>query len=296
MSATLHYFLANEPEAQRLASALGVSSQPVAVREFPDGESLVRVGQGTSTALLFCSLDHPDSKLVRLLLAASALRDGGADRVILIAPYLCYMRQDRAFSPGEAVSQRVIGGLISSHFDGLVTVDPHLHRTPTLDAAVPGIMAVNVSAAGTLARAIAACVTPDTILAGPDEESRPWVEAVAARLGLDVMVGKKVRRGDRTVEIELPDVANAEGRPVMLVDDLISSGGTLITCARQFLTAGATQVAAAATHCIASSKDLGAIAANGITPVLATDTVPGPTASIPVAPAIARAIRASGFL
>lgn len=295
MSATVHFFDGCEAQARAFSLQLGSSCNAVAVRSFPDGESLVRVNKGGSTALLYCPLDDPDAKLIRLLLAASALRDTGAAKVVLIAPYLGYMRQDRAFATGEAVSQRVVGELIAAHFDGLVTVDPHLHRTPALEVAVPGIPAVNVSAADVIARALSGSVTPDTLLVGPDEESRAWVEAVAAPLRLEVMVGRKVRHGDRKVEIELREVDRASGRPAMLVDDLISSGGTLIACARQLRAAGATSVGAVATHCLAREDDLAALAASGIAPVLATDTVPGPVASIPIAPALAEAIRRHGL-
>ena len=295
MTATVHYFAGYEAQARALAVALGVSCEPVSVRSFPDGESLVRVTGTAATALLYCSLDEPDAKLVRLLLAASALRDGGAERVVLIAPYLGYMRQDRAFRPGEADSQRVIGKLIAANFEALVTVDPHLHRTPTLDAVTPGIVTVNVHAAGVIAHALSATFSPDTLLVGPDEESRAWVEAVASPLGLEVMVGRKVRHGDRSVAIELPGIDHVAGRPAMLVDDLISSGGTLIACATQLIAAGASRVGAVATHCLASEADLETLAASGIAPVLATDTVPGPVARIPIAPALADAIRSSGF-
>lgn len=293
MTASLHYFPGNEAEALRLGAALGIAGQSVSVRHFPDGESLVRVGATDPIALVYCSLDHPDGKLVQLLLVASALRDGGARRIVLVAPYLGYMRQDQAFAPGEAVSQRVIGGLIADWFDGLITVDPHLHRTPSLDAVMPGIMTVNLSAAPTIAQAIAPMVTPETILVGPDEESRPWVEAVAAPLGLDVMVGTKTRLGDRKVEIVIADAGRTAGRPVMLVDDLISSGGTLIACATQLREAGATHVGAVATHCLASAADLDALRTSGIDPVLATDTVPGPVADIAMAPAMAAAVRSA---
>jgi ribose-phosphate pyrophosphokinase len=296
MSVVLHFWPANEAEARRLAAALDVRCEPVSLRQFPDGESLVRVGQTGSTALLYCALDRPDAKLVQMLLAASALRDGGADRILLIAPYLGYMRQDQAFAQGEAVSQRVIGGLISSAFDALVTVDPHLHRTTSLEAVVPGIAAVNVSAAATIAQAIAPRVVPGTILVGPDAESRPWVEAVAAPLGLDVMIGEKVRHGDRKVELAFTDISRVAGLPVMLVDDLISSGSTLIACAVQLRVAGATSVAAVATHCLASEADLAALAASGIAPVLATDTVPGPVAAISMATALAEAIRQADLI
>lgn len=295
MTARLHHFDRDEAAARRLASTLGVACEPILRRRFPDGESLVRVGESGTTALLYCPLDDPDGKLVALLLAASALRDRGAARVVLIAPYLGYMRQDRAFAPGEAVSQRVVGGLIAQSFDALVTVDPHLHRVPTLDLVTPGIAALNVSAAPAIAMAIAKAVTPGTLLVGPDEESRPWVEAVAAPLGLEVMVGIKSRKGDRSVEITLPDSARAAGRPVILVDDLISSGGTLIACAQQLLVAGAASVGAVATHCLASQADLETIAASGIAPVIATDTVPGPVARIPMAQALADAVRARGL-
>lgn len=296
MTATIHHFAESADQAQRLARLLGIDCQPVSVRSFPDGESLVQVADTGSTALLYRSLDAPNAKLVEVILAASALRDRGARQVVLVAPYLAYMRQDLAFRPGEAISQRVVGEIIASRFDGLVTVDPHLHRTPTLEAVAPGIRAVTVSAARTIADAIASSVTPDTLLVGPDSESRPWVEAVAAPLGLEVMIGEKQRHGDRNVELVLPDVARARGRPTLLIDDLISSGGTLLACAGQLREAGATSVAAVATHCLAGEADLAKLAAGGIAPVLATDTVPGSSARIPIAPALAAALRTSGLI
>ena len=295
MNAVLHYFPAYEAQARRLAEALDVACSAIAIRRFPDGESLVRVDETAATALLYCSLDDPNAKLVEVLLTASALRDRGAGKVTLVAPYLGYMRQDMAFHPGEAISQRVIGQMLARAFDGLVTVDPHLHRVPTLDEVVPGIVAVNVSAAGTIAEALEPTVSATTLLVGPDGESAPWVEAVAAPLGLDAMVGRKVRHGDRDVEISLPDIEKVAGRNVILVDDLISSGGTLVTCAGLLRDAGATRISAVVTHCLASETDIAALGANGIDPVSSTDTVPGPVATISMAGALARAIRQHGL-
>ncbi len=295
MTATLHCFPGYEAQARNLAKALTIACASVAIRRFPDGESLVQVGETASAALLYCSLDDPNAKLVELLLAASALRDMGAGKVILVAPYLGYMRQDMAFRSGEAVSQRVIGGLLAGAFDGLVTVDPHLHRVALLEDVVPGIVAVNVSAAQTIADAIGASVSKGTVLVGPDEESAPWVRAVAAPLGLKVIIGQKVRHGDRDVVIRLPVIAAVEGCDVILVDDLISSGGTLITCAGLLRQAGAASVAAAVTHCLASEADIAELAAGGISPVWSTDTVPGPVATISMAGALAAAIRQHGL-
>ena len=117
--------------ATALAGALAVPLTQIDVHRFPDKEARVRVMdcaavQGRHVAL-YRSLDDPDSKIIEVLLAASALRDAGAAAVTLVAPYLCYMRQDKAFNPGEAVSQRAIGALLAQAFDGLVAVDPHLH-------------------------------------------------------------------------------------------------------------------------------------------------------------------------
>ncbi len=279
--------------AAALASALDVPCHEVAIRSFPDGESLVRVPASADTAILYRSLDLPNAKIIELLLCASALRDAGARRVLLVAPYLAYMRQDMAFHPGEAVSQRVIGRLLADSFDGLATIDPHLHRISRLDEAVPGISALSLSAAPVLTTALMAADRP--VLVGPDSESRPWVEAIVAPLGLDILVGEKQRNGDRSVELVIPGIERVAGRPAVLVDDLISSGVTMIAAARQLLSAGATQVEALATHCLASTEDLARMGEAGIIRIRATTSVPGPTAVLPVANLIAGAIRAAGW-
>lgn len=295
MSAVLHYFPDGEGPGRALADALGIAARPIALRHFPEGESLVRVMEPGRQALVFRTLDDPNVKLVELFLAASALRDGGAAEVILVAPYLGYMRQDKAFAPGEAVSQKVVGALLADAFDALVTVDPHLHRTPRLDLVVPGCRAVNVSGAGVLAGALASLVTPDMLLVGPDAESRPWAAAIAGPLGLEMLVGEKVRHGDREVTLEIEGAARAAGRPVVLVDDMISSGGTLIACADVLRRAGAGPVMAAVTHCLSGPADLARLAAAGIAPLLATDSVAGPGARISLAPALAAALTQEGL-
>ncbi len=295
MTATLHAFADDSAPAGRLATALGITARPIASRRFPDGERLVTAAETTPVALLYRTLADPDARVVELLLAADALRRRGAQRLVLVAPYLPYMRQDIAFNPGEAVSQAVIGRLLAGTFDAVVTVDPHLHRTPDLAAVLPGCRAVAVSAAASIAGALKGHLPADALLVGPDAESRPWVAALAAPLGLDHLVAEKQRRGDRAVAISIPDSARAAGRPVLLVDDMLSSGGTLIACAGQLRAAGARLAGAAVTHCLAGPEDLAQLAAAGIAPLLACDSVPGPAATIPLAPALAAALRGHGL-
>lgn len=275
--------------AGRLARDLGIECRPVSVRQFPDGESLVRVPPATQTALLYRSLDRPNDKIFELLLAASALREGGTSRLVLVVPYLAYMRQDRAFRTGEAISQQVLGRLLAEYCDALITVDPHLHRIDTLADIMPGIEAISVTAAPALSGALSTVDNP--ILVGPDSESRQWVEAIARPGGLSFLVGEKRRLDDRTVDLAIPGAGQAKGRHVVLVDDLLSSGTTLIAAADLVSRAGARSVTALVTHCLASAEDLRRLTEAGISSVRATDTVPCDLARIPISEVLADAIR-----
>lgn len=297
MSPALWGFAECEGPARRLAELLAIPFHGVSVRRFPDGESLVRVDQSKAeTAVLYRSLDDPNAKLVELILAASALRDGGARRVVLVAPYLAYMRQDLAFNPGEAVSQRVIVKLIASHFDALVTVDPHLHRIARLEDVAPGLSAIAVPATLSLLAMLKQDLAPGTVLVGPDSESRQWVQQFADALKLDYIIGEKDRHGDRAVKLALPGIEQVAGRPALLIDDLISSGGTLLACAALLQKAGAASIEAVASHCLASAGDLALLAGAGIARVRATDTVPSPVACAPIAPVLAEALKTSRLL
>lgn len=285
----LYCFRETRVPARRLADQLGVACHDVIVRHFPDGESLVRAPDAmiAPVAMLYRSLDHPNRKLVEVMLAAAALRDGGARQVVLIAPYLAYMRQDMAFRRGEAVSQRVVGSLLAERFDAVVTVDPHLHRIAGLADIMPAIPTRAVAAAPALAEMIKVDRAADTVLIGPDSESRAWVAALAGRLDLAWMVGEKRRSGDRAVALTLPDAARLRGRPAIIVDDLLSTGGTMMACVDEARNAGATRVEAVVTHCIASRTVISHLLASGLDRIRSTDSIPGPTSAVSVASVIA---------
>lgn len=297
MSPAVFAFSDGGTAASDLARSCGIPLYPIESRRFPDGESLVTVKGRAHTAFLYRSLDNPNGKLVEILLACAALRDGGATKVVLVSPYLSYMRQDTAFHAGEAVSQKVIGRVLASNFDGVVTVDPHLHRTGSLSEVMPGIAAITLSAAPVLASAIAADhPTPDTILVGPDSESRPWVEAVARPLRFRTLVGQKTRKGDREVVLEIPEIAEVKGRRAIIVDDLISSGTTLASCAAMLARSGARIIEAYATHCLAQPEDIAEMKTAGISRIFATNSTNHALGVVSLSGILANGIAAQGWL
>ncbi|PJA33263.1 MAG: phosphoribosylpyrophosphate synthetase, partial [Zetaproteobacteria bacterium CG_4_9_14_3_um_filter_53_7] len=155
-NSTVLGFAENMQQAQALAAELGTGCGEITLHRFPDGEHRLAVPESLpENVMVFLSLDHPNEKLIELLLAAAAARDNGAKRVLLVTPYLCYMRQDIAFHPGEAVSQQIIGKLLAEHFDAVVTVDPHLHRIERLQQAVPLHHALALTAAEPMAEFLA---------------------------------------------------------------------------------------------------------------------------------------------
>ncbi|MDX1606625.1 MAG: ribose-phosphate diphosphokinase, partial [Candidatus Competibacterales bacterium] len=224
------------------------------------------------------SLDHPDHKLVELLLTVGTLREQGVARIVQVAPYLCYMRQDIAFRPGEAVSQRLVGRFLAALMDRLVTVDPHLHRTARLEQAVPVQRAIALSATAPLGDYLARrWDTP--LLLGPDAESAQWVGAIAERHGLDWGVARKCRHGDREVEIALPEL-DFRDRQVVLVDDMASTARTLTGAAQQLRPYSPAGIAAVVTHALFDDRAQAEMQAAGIDPVVSSDSVIHPSNAV----------------
>jgi len=288
---TLLAFEEERPFAQALAAAARMRLLMVERHRFPDGElKLTLPPLADDQVALLRTLHEPNEKLVELLLASHAARALGVRRLTLVAPYLAYMRQDAAFVAGEAISQRIVGGLLAQLFDVVVTIDPHLHRISNLLEAVPVTHALVLSAAPALGRLIAERC-PGAIVIGPDEESEQWAR-VAADCGAGAWaVCRKDRRGDRDVSIRLPDI-DLRGRHVVLVDDVASTGRTLAHAAAALRAAGAARVDAAVTHPVFAADALAVMSAHGIAQVWSSDTIPHPTNAVSVVPLIAAAISA----
>ena len=283
--------------AQRLAQALGWACCFIEQHRFPDGETRLRLPPVLPPhTVLLRGLQQPNDKLATLLLAAAGARELGAARLTLISPYLAYMRQDMAFTPGEVVSQRHLGGLLAGAFDAVVTVDPHLHRVATMDEVVPGRRGLALTAAPLLGAFVARQV-PRALLLAPDEEALQWVAQAGRQHGLAFAVCHKQRLGDRDVRVALPGAAQLPGgtlagRAVVLMDDVASTGRTLAEAAKAALAAGAASVDVAVTHALFVGDALAQLRAAGVRHVWSSDAVPHATAVVPVAGLLAAAVRA----
>ena len=291
MEGVLLHFEDEATVAEKLSQAAGLRAAAIERHRFPDGELRLRLpGVLPPHAVMLRGLHDPNEKLVELLLAARTARTLGARHITLVAPYLGYMRQDAAFRPGEAVNQKIVGGFLAGLFDALVTVDPHLHRVLHLSDAVPVDAAIALSAAELLA-GVALAHRERPLLVGPDEEAAQWVEAGARAFGLDFAVCTKHRHGDRDVEIRLPDF-DVSGRAVVILDDVASTGRTVVRASELLHAAGAASVDLAVTHALFAGDALAAVRAAGVEHVWSTDTIAHETNAASVTALIAAALAA----
>jgi ribose-phosphate pyrophosphokinase len=275
---------------QRIAARIGANAGALVLHRFPDGEAYVRLATPVEgrEAVFVCSLDHPDTKLLPLLFAVDAAKDLGATRAGIVAPYLAYMRQDARFEPGEAITSATVGKLVSGVADWLVTVDPHLHRHASLDA-VYAIPSAVVQAAPAISAWVAANVAKP-LLVGPDGESEQWVAQVAAAANAPYVVLEKRRRGDRDVEVSVPQVDRHRDRTPVVVDDIVSTAHTMIAAVGRLRGAGLAAATCIGVHALFAANAYEELKAAGAARIVTCDTVCHASNGIDVAPAIAEAV------
>lgn len=280
----------NEPLAAEIASICNAELGKLSVRHFPDGESYVRIDsevKGREIALV-ATLDRPDEKILPLIFTARTLLELGATRLGLVAPYLAYMRQDKRFQPGEAVSSVHFANLLSACFSWLVTVDPHLHRHSDLGE-LYSIPCRVVHAAPLIAAWIRENVTWP-VLIGPDEESAQWVSAVANMCNAPYTVLRKIRHGDQDVEVSLPDVDRWRAHMPVLVDDIISTARTMIETVGHLKRLELEPPMCIGVHAVFAGTSMEDLVATGAS-IVTTNTIPHMTNKINMALALATSVQ-----
>lgn len=208
--------------------------------QFPDGETLVKIDSEVKDKLviLVCTLDRPDGKIIPLYFLAQTAKELGTRHICLVAPYLAYMRQDKRFTTGEGITSIYFSKLISFFIDSLITVDPHLHRIHDLSE-IYSVPAQAIHTTSLISDWIKMNIE-QPVLIGPDEESEQWVSAVAKGANVPYILLRKIRKGDTDVEVSIPHVGNYKGHTPVLVDDIISTGRTMLSTMIQLKNAGLT--------------------------------------------------------
>lgn len=276
--------------ARNITRHLGAELGAFTVRHFPDGESYVRLlcdveGQ---QAVVVCTLFQPDDKILPLYYLSRLLKDSGAQSVTLVAPYLAYMRQDKVFNPGEAVTSEYFAALLSSAVDRLITIDPHLHRHVSMSE-IYTIPCKAIHAAQLVSDWIRQNVV-NPVLIGPDSESEQWVSEVAAKAGAPFLILEKVRHGDHDVDVSKPVVEPYSNHTPVLVDDIISTAHTMIETVGHLRVAGMAAPVCIGVHPVFAGNAYDDLVGAGAAEVVSCNTIQHSSNRIDVSELLATAI------
>jgi ribose-phosphate pyrophosphokinase len=271
--------------AERISRELG--NAPFGIpftKRFPDGELYLRVGgrlEGDDVVLVQST--RTDQDLIELLLLEDAVREAGARRTIVVVPYFAYARQDRRFFPGEPVSARALCRHVEVDADAVITVDLHSSQTLT-HFRKPAFEASGIPALGRLLKE-----RPVDLLVSPDKGGIERAKRMAQLLDRPWFALEKKRIDSDHVELSLPatSIPPLAGKHVVLLDDVITTGGTIVEAARLLKRHGAGAVTAACTHGLFLRDAFERIKA--VTDeVLSTDTLLNPAEKGSVAPDVAQ--------
>lgn len=281
-------FPPSSPLGNSLRTQLKAEEGKLEMHSFPDSELYLKIKTPVKGkhVIVNASLPHTNHCMLGLFFLGDALRQQGAAKVTLLAPYLMYMRQDKVFSPGEALTSQTFAKLLSSTFDQMITVDPHLHRYHSLSE-IYTIPTTVVHAAPLLRDWVLEHVD-DPFFIGPDEESRQWVESVAGDLPFEILKKKRTSHGNVTIK---ETSFKKLGRKVpVLIDDIISSGDTMMEALHLLKEINAKKAVCLAIHPIFSGMAYQKLIEVGPREIVTCNTLPHPTAKIDLAPLLAENI------
>lgn len=273
-----------------IINKIGAEDGRLIYRQFPDSESYVRITKEVEDreCIIVCTLNDPGNKILPLVFTCKLLRQMRARSICLVAPYLSYMRQDAEFNSGEAVTSRYFAELLSAVCDSLVTVDPHLHRIKALSDLYT--IPCRVVHSGKLIASWIKQHINSPLIIGPDEESEQWVSSVAEAHGIPSLVLRKKRLGDVTVDINALGLLSYKGYTPVIVDDIISSGGTMRDIVHKCLEAGLEHPVCIGIHAVFSDGSHGELFAAGAADIVTTNTIPHQSNKINVGELLAGAI------
>ena len=271
-----------------IAAKLKKPHSELLVGKFPDDELNIRFDSSlrNKTVVLVQSFGGSISDcIVESILASSTAKDLGAKKVILVAPYFPYMRQDKRFHKGEAISQKIIAGMFDRYFDAVYMFDPHLHRKKKLEQIFRTKvrkLTANPLIAGYIKKHI-----KNPVIIGPDGESYKWARNVAEMLGVESRILNKKRYSSYHVEVRLNKKIELSNKSAVIVDDIVSTGHTILETVKILRKLGARKICCICVHGIFVNGSLNKLRKAGIK-VISTNTMPNKAAKIDVSGMVAK--------
>ncbi len=280
--------------SKKIAKELDCEFSEPEFEKFPDGEIYVRLTsdvENEKVVIVQSTCNPPNQNYMELFLLLDAANDLGAEKISAVVPYFGYARQDKRFESGEAVSLETVSNLIEcSGTDEIYMLDIHpqpLEQSPE----VFDIPAYNLTAADSLARYIDENYSLESpVVFAPDKGAEEWAKKAGESIEADCDFMEKKRHGPETVEIQ-PRQIEVEGRDAIIVDDIISTGGTMREAINILQDHGANRVFASCTHPVLVGDALEKLRNTGVEEVIGTDTIEKEVSKVSVAPVISEAIR-----
>ena len=286
----------NEMLANSLIKLLHAESGEVVIRHFPDGETYVKVISNVyqKEAIIVCSLQQPDDKILPLYFLAKTLKEFGASPVTLVAPYLAYMRQDKRFTDGECISSELFAQLLSSFVDKVITIDPHLHRRTSLDE-IYSIHTSVLHVSPLLSKWIKENIQ-QPVLIGQDSESSQWISKMAVDANVPYIILKKIAKDSPDIKIILPELKKYKQCTPVLVDDIIASANTMIKSIGHLKKAGMRPPVCIGIHAVFAASAYGKLIKAGAEKVVTCNTIAHSTNAICIDELLAQEICKNSFV
>lgn len=271
---------ASKTVAEDLSKELGAPLVHTISKRFPDDEFYVRIMDDLSGEhVVIVQTTYPDSNIVELFILQNAVEEAGAKEITVVIPYFGYARQDTKFEDGEPISAKTMANLISLNADKVITVDPH--KEHILDFF--STSAFSCSAVPELARYLKK-KNIDMILA-PDKGALERAKLASKIMECDFDYMEKTRIDGETIEIK-PKKLDAQNKNVAIIDDIISTGGTMAKSIQELKKHGAKNVFAACTHGLFAGDAVKKLNSAGCNEIISTDTVQGEFSKVKIAPCI----------
>ena len=271
--------------AKEIAYELGCDYIKAGTIRFPDGECYTRLDtESLDDDVAIVQNTYPDGNLIELLLIQDVAKRMGAKSITVIIPYFGYARQDRVFKPGEPESAKVMCEIIGLKADRVITVD--LHKEDTLGyfkCKTKDVKAAEAIADYFVDKGIDIVMSPDIGAAGRAKD-------VGTRMGVAYDHLNKTRISGTEVQIK-PASSDCNGKNILIVDDMISTGGTIIAATEQLKAAGAKSVVVACTHGVFINNALQRLKESALDCVYCCDTLESEASTISVSKIIANALR-----